>query len=358
MTTDIEIRVNLFDGILSGTYKPTNVLSFIVYYIAHYPNVKKKMSEEIDNIFQDGWMKILSQRRILNHVWTLVEDYDYAREEVSSAMIELVCLMALLFRKYEINLVENMLYTGYTILMVLVVRYSGIRSYKGNLKNVNDMHLCKVRVILGWQLSWTTPLKITIQGSHVPHNFPINNHEVTRINNLVYQTRDMVFKDIMLIINKVKILAPLNGASEEKIGEALNNQQNLCSKNPNESENSPAKYYQLTVSDEMEEILSEGLYTSTLDDVMSMNKHVTYFKDKQRVLPSSNKNLLIYNGSVAYQEIIRLYNLQDICPFCDEILPNPMPYKTKLVLDQLNKIKHIISSFVVQKILNYWLKYI
>ncbi|UZO10912.1 uncharacterized protein OCT59_002490 [Rhizophagus irregularis] len=80
-------------------------------------------------------------------------------------------------------------------------------------------------------------------------------------------------------------------------------------------------------------ILSEGLYTSTLDDVMSMNKHgesyldytwngsfrdvckhvhavLTYFKDKQRVLPSSNKNLLIYNGSVAYQEIIRLYNLQ------------------------------------------------
>jgi hypothetical protein len=42
---------------------------------------------------------------------------------------------------------------------------------------------------------------------------------------------------------------------------------------------------------------------------------VTYFKNKQRVLPSSNKNLLIYNGSVeeAYQEIIRLYNLQGIC---------------------------------------------
>jgi hypothetical protein len=39
---------------------------------------------------------------------------------------------------------------------------------------------------------------------------------------------------------------------------------------------------------------------------------VTYFKNKQRVLPSSNKNTLIYNGSIeeAYQEIIRLYNLQ------------------------------------------------
>jgi hypothetical protein len=28
--------------------------------------------------------------------------------------------------------------------------------------------------------------------------------------------------------------------------------------------------------------------------------------------------------------------LTDICPFCDEILPNPMSYKMKLVLDQLN----------------------
>ncbi|CAB5372101.1 unnamed protein product [Rhizophagus irregularis] len=66
----------------------------------------------------------------------------------------------------------------------------------------------------------------------------------------------------------------------------------------------------LVVAFAIKKIISEGLYTSTLDDVMSMNKHVTYFKDKQRVLPSSNKNLLIYNGSVAYQEIIRLYNLQ------------------------------------------------
>ncbi|PKY55970.1 hypothetical protein RhiirA4_506071, partial [Rhizophagus irregularis] len=37
-----------------------------------------------------------------------------------------------------------------------------------------------------------------------------------------------------------------------------------------------------------------------------------YFKNKQRVLPNSSKNLLIYNGNTckAYQEIIRLYNLQ------------------------------------------------
>ena len=43
-------------------------------------------------------------------------------------------------------------------------------------------------------------------------------------------------------------------------------------------------------------------------------KLVEYFKNKQWVLPSSDKNLSIYNGSIeeAYQEIIHLYNLQGI----------------------------------------------
>ncbi|PKC04460.1 cytochrome P450 [Rhizophagus irregularis] len=50
--TDTEIRVNLFDGILSGTYKSANMLTFIIYYISHNPDVKKKMLEEIDSIFQ------------------------------------------------------------------------------------------------------------------------------------------------------------------------------------------------------------------------------------------------------------------------------------------------------------------
>ncbi len=39
------------------------------------------------------------------------------------------------------------------------------------------MHLCNVRVILGCQISWLNspaPLKITIQGAHLPHNFPVN----------------------------------------------------------------------------------------------------------------------------------------------------------------------------------------
>jgi cytochrome P450 len=37
------------------------VLSFSVYFIAHYPNVKKKMSEEIDNIFQGEKMRPITK---------------------------------------------------------------------------------------------------------------------------------------------------------------------------------------------------------------------------------------------------------------------------------------------------------
>lgn len=51
-------------------------------------------------------------------------------------------------------------------------------------------------------------------------------------------------------------------------------------------------------------------YDEFIEDITY--KFVTYFKNKQRVLPNSSKNLLIYNGNTweAYQEIARLYNLQ------------------------------------------------
>ena len=176
------------------------------------------------------------------------------------------------------------------------------KNYKRNLKNANDMHLCQVRVILECQISWLnspTPLKISIQNTHLPHNFPdAQPPHVTRIN-LDLSTRDMVLKSRRADHHtakeiKIKMLAPLNGASEEKIKEALNNQQKLCSNNklrklisrdnkqlkenigpwtilhnlvenilkpkgfvlhyqianPNEHENCSARYYQLTVSDE------------------------------------------------------------------------------------------------------------
>ncbi|CAG8443628.1 13447_t:CDS:2 [Funneliformis caledonium] len=47
--TDLEIRSILFETFLGGTEKISNLLTFIIYYIARNPDVKKKMLEEIDN---------------------------------------------------------------------------------------------------------------------------------------------------------------------------------------------------------------------------------------------------------------------------------------------------------------------
>ncbi|CAB4379621.1 unnamed protein product [Rhizophagus irregularis] len=157
--TDSEIRVNLFDGISNGTSKIVNMLSFIIYHIAHNPNVKKKMLEEIDSIFQEAvrifpivhlnTRYIDKPSEIAGYQWPagtffiinvgVIHNKDDYWEEPNKfnpdrwmdenfepkknsfimfgeglrlcpgrklAMIELVCLMALLFRKYEINLVD------------------------------------------------------------------------------------------------------------------------------------------------------------------------------------------------------------------------------------------------------------
>jgi len=61
-------------------------------------------------------------------------------------------------------------------------------------------------------------------------------------------------------------------------------------------------------------IYSNYLKSHNHDEFVNNIKYelVTYFKNKQRVLPAPNKNSSIYNGSVeeAYQEIIYLYNLK------------------------------------------------
>ncbi|RIA97781.1 hypothetical protein C1645_813656 [Glomus cerebriforme] len=105
------------------------------------------------------------------------------------------------------------------------------RNYKGNLKNAHDIHLC----------------------AHLSHNFTdVQLSQIIHIN-LDLSTRDMILKSrhtdhFTAKGIKMKILAPLNGASEKKIKETLNDQQKIS--NSNEPENSLAKYYQLTVSDE------------------------------------------------------------------------------------------------------------
>ncbi|GES76004.1 cytochrome P450 [Rhizophagus clarus] len=50
--TDDEICFVMIDGFLAGTDTTANMISFIVYYLAHNPVVKMKMFEEIDRRFQ------------------------------------------------------------------------------------------------------------------------------------------------------------------------------------------------------------------------------------------------------------------------------------------------------------------
>ncbi len=101
------------------------------------------------------------------------------------------------------------------------------------------MHLCGVRVISECRFSWLSsenPLRITIQGTHHPHNNTINVvSKISRIN-LTYSVRDSIAlsrradhrtaKGI-----KAKMLTPLNGASEEEISNALASQREIIDNN-------------------------------------------------------------------------------------------------------------------------------
>ncbi|CAB4495405.1 unnamed protein product [Rhizophagus irregularis] len=64
--TDPELRGIIFDGIVAGTDSTANTISFIIYYLAHYPDVKKKMLNEIDRIFQDDKTRPITENDIHN----------------------------------------------------------------------------------------------------------------------------------------------------------------------------------------------------------------------------------------------------------------------------------------------------
>lgn len=50
--TDDEIRADMLDIFLGGTDTTSNTFSFVIYYISHHPNVKKRMLEEIESVFK------------------------------------------------------------------------------------------------------------------------------------------------------------------------------------------------------------------------------------------------------------------------------------------------------------------
>ncbi|RGB33683.1 cytochrome P450, partial [Rhizophagus diaphanus] len=154
--TDSEIRGIIFDGFLGGSDTTANEISFIIYYIAHNSDVKKKMIEEINRIFQGDKIPIVKEvsrifpvsnlfsrciensDEIAGYQWPagtmfrinadpdkfnpdrwMVEGFEPNKHSLlmfggrlricpgkKLVMIELICLMALLYRKYEIDLVD------------------------------------------------------------------------------------------------------------------------------------------------------------------------------------------------------------------------------------------------------------
>ncbi|RHZ87441.1 hypothetical protein Glove_34g91 [Diversispora epigaea] len=51
--TDAEIRGVLFDAFVIGADTTVNTFCFVLYYVSHNPNVKKKLFEEIKSVFND-----------------------------------------------------------------------------------------------------------------------------------------------------------------------------------------------------------------------------------------------------------------------------------------------------------------
>lgn len=109
------------------------------------------------------------------------------------------------------------------------------------LKNYQDMHLCQVRVkseVHFSSLTTSHPLLIKIYGTHTPSNIIANNSSTPKIErlNLLKVVRDNVLlsrradhrsaKGI-----KSKLLASVNGANEETLSQVITSQRVVCTDN-------------------------------------------------------------------------------------------------------------------------------
>ena len=105
-----------------------------------------------------------------------------------------------------------------------------------NLKNYNDMHLCKVRItseVYLSQVNTSYPLKIKILNTHLPSNVLITHTPQINRLNLTRQIRDNIIinrrADHKTTKNiKAKMLAQYNGANEEVLREVSRNSKEMC----------------------------------------------------------------------------------------------------------------------------------
>ncbi|RIA79650.1 cytochrome P450 [Glomus cerebriforme] len=55
--TDEEIFANILDAIGAGTDTTANMFCFVVYYLGQYPEVKKRLRQELDTVFENDFTK-------------------------------------------------------------------------------------------------------------------------------------------------------------------------------------------------------------------------------------------------------------------------------------------------------------
>ncbi|CAG8507221.1 8491_t:CDS:2 [Scutellospora calospora] len=162
---------------------------------------------------------------------------------------------------------------------------------KNNLKNSNDMHKCKVRIITKVMLNMVRerfPIKLYIESQHIPTNIFIQHESAVTCLNLSRTIRDQVIlsrradghtaKEI-----KLKLLAPFNGASkeqleqQEKYGTNIFKEKGFVLYYQQEDQsfpsNSPEHYYQLTISDNMwlEQARNYGSFCFGIDAKYDLN---------------------------------------------------------------------------------------
>ncbi len=184
-----------------------------------------------------------------------------------------------------------------------------------NLKNYNDMHLCKVRVtseVYLSQLNSLYPLKIKISNTHLPSNVIVTHNPQINQLSLTRQTRDNIIlnrrADHKTTKNiKAKMLAPYNGANEEVLREALHNQKELCD---------DKKLYRFLVRDDRRTKENAGPWTILhylVNEILKPKGYILYYQQPDL---SSAETCLEHFYQLTLSDQLWLKNAQRYGNYC------------------------------------------
>ncbi|CAB5217590.1 unnamed protein product [Rhizophagus irregularis] len=161
-----------------------------------------------------------------------------------------------------------------------------------NLKNGNDMHLCKLRIVSEVYLSQinnSNPLKIKVLNSHLSSNILMTHTpQIDRLS-LTRQVRDNIIinrrADHKTTKNiKAKMLAPYNGANEEVLREALHNQKEICD---------DKKLYRFLIRDDRRTKESTGPWTILhylINEILKPKGYILYYQQPDLSAETSSEH--------------------------------------------------------------------